>query len=117
MIQAEQHALFVQIAFAYGWTLWEYGSDTSCEAENPGRTPIWMKPVAYDPEQMVPVGCLCCTNLDDALVEWHDELKSFCASEIQRVLGSSYYFPPGVAARSEEPLASAPDWLPVNRPR
>ncbi len=117
MIQAEQHALFVKIALLHGWTLWEYGRDTSCKAVSPEQTPIWIKPAAHDPEQMVPVGCLCCTNLGVELMEWYHELKSYYASEAHRILGTPIYNLPVPPTSAAAPLAESPDWLPLNLPQ
>lgn len=115
MSQAEQHALYVEVAFEFGWTLWDEGVDNSCLI-NPDRlVPIWMKPVAWDREQMVPVGCLCCTDLDAALVEWHAELGSVNNSEAQRLLDFPIYSEE--VSIEAEALAPAPDWMNPNIPR
>jgi hypothetical protein len=81
MAQCVNHESFVQIALDFGWTLWEYGQDTACE-HYPELVSIWIQPCTWDwnEDQQVPVGCLCCTDLDQALTQWHEELHSVLES-------------------------------------
>jgi len=64
MSQCENHETFVEVALSYGWEMFEYGIDTSCTVggDAPHKAIIWLKPCAWDPFQLIPVGCNCCTD-------------------------------------------------------
>jgi len=102
-MQCENHEAFVDIALGYGWEMFEYGIDTSCEVggDAPHKAIIWLKPCAWDPFQMIPVGCLCCTNLDEELLNWNGEL--FDVMESRRIAKGQ-----AIALSDEYPLPETP---------
>lgn len=117
MVQPENHGQLLQVALDYGWELYEYGTDSTCVAGNISPqlalTMIWLKPCAWDQAQMIPVGCMCCTNLDDELMKWHGELHD--VMENRRLLRG---VDPAQPLPDAPPvLGSAPDWLPPYRAR
>jgi len=117
MTQADNHAAFVSIASQYGWTLWELGRDSTCQVEDRDHlTPIWMKPLSWDHDQMVPVGCLCCTNLDQELVQWHAEEQAVIQDDVDRQMAQPLVFREEEAPLGE-PLGSPLEWLPAYRAR
>ena len=77
-MQCENHEEFVKVALNYGWELYEYGVDSSCTVggDTPHLALIWLKPCAWDATQKIPVGCLCCTDIDEEILKWNDELMS-----------------------------------------
>ena len=113
-MQCENHNDFFQICLAFDWVLWESGTDTTC-VMFPEHVPILLRPCPWDLEQQEPVGCLCCTDLNQALGKFHDEMRSWMESrlinpeftslrEIERIW-------PAPADRGE-PLGPAPEFLP-----
>ncbi len=119
-MQCENHEQFVQVALDYGWELWEYGTDTSCivGGDAPHLALIWLKPCAWDESQSIPVGCLCCTNIEGELVTYAQELRGAIANRRLEIGDSarSHGLPDPYA--DEEPLEfitrPAPKAPPVN---
>jgi hypothetical protein len=114
--QCHNHEGFMEAALNFGWQLHEYGYDSDCIVG--GKTPhlalIWLKPCAWDPEQMLPVGCACCTDLDQALMDWHEELWDIMEHRrILKGLGKAVFTP----TEPPEVLAARPDWLAPYRAR
>jgi len=108
--QCENHPAFSKVALGFGWTLWEYGQDNTC-SHYPELVPIWIRPVAWDEEQSVPIGCLCCTDLNVALTEWYEEQYSVMESRTGKVMSNPF--------EGHAPLAPPVDggFLPPYRPR
>lgn len=107
----------LQLALGYGWVLYEYGTDSTCTA---GRisprlalTMIWLKPCPWDQEQMIPVGCVCCTNLDDELTKWLEELHSVMENHrLRKPIDPAQPLPD-----SPPVLGTVPSFLPPYRAR
>ncbi len=78
-MQCDHHDSFRQIALAFDWMLWEDGIDITCE-HFPKLVPIWLRPCPWDLEQREPIGCLCCTNLNRALSQFHQDMRSWAES-------------------------------------
>jgi hypothetical protein len=115
MSQCENHERLLQVALDFGWELYEYGTDSECIVggkETPHLALIWLKPCAWDEGQMIPVGCVCCTNLDEELMKWHEELHSVMENRRLRKQMDPMELPPQPQA-----LGPAPDWLPPYRAR
>lgn len=121
MPQSESHERLVQVALDFGWKLWGQGTDSECEIDASSLTPIWMKPCAWDENQMVPVGCLCCTDLERALWDFCGERRHVIESKRQALLeyvqGLGGREAEEEAPERPEPLASSPSWLPFYQAR
>lgn len=87
MAQCENHESFFALALTWDWLLWEYGTDTSCE-NYPKQVPIWFRHCPWDKQQREPVGCLCCTDLNEALAQWHHDLRDFFESRAGKFIVS-----------------------------
>lgn len=118
-MQCDGHERFVTVALSYGWTLWEYGTDSDCAVggkDTPHLTPIWMKPCAWDDAQMTPVGCLCCLDLNTALRDYSGEMQAFIQDRLVKrgkiPLPDHYQNP-----ESPKPLGKPTSWLPPYRAR
>ena len=111
MAQCRNHEAFVDAALDWGWELWEYGIDSSCEAggDAPHLAPIWLKPCVWDEEQKVPVGCLCCTDLDKEILQWNIDL--IAVSDNYRLVRNASE-PGELMPRREKPVGGPVDWLP-----
>ena len=117
-MQCENHERFVQVALGYGWQLWEYGTDSECIVggkDTPHLTPIWMKPCAWDEGQMIPVGCLCCTDLNTALWDYSAEVRD--VMEDFRIKKGLRPMPEVALPERPAPLAERPSWLQPYRAR
>jgi len=116
MPQCENHEEFVQVALNYGWELWEYGVDSTCEVggDAPHHALIWLKPCAWDEGQRIPVGCVCCTDLNEELLKYSEEV--FDVMESRRIQKG---IDPHEGPLPEEPvpLAPRPAWLSPYRAR
>jgi len=78
-MQCDHHDSFRQIALAFDWMLWEDGTDRTCK-HFPKLVPIWLRPCPWDLEQREPIGCLCCTDLNKALSQFHQDMRSWTES-------------------------------------
>jgi hypothetical protein len=112
-MQCKHHEEFVQVALSYGWMLWEYGTDSTCEVggDAPHQALIWLKPCAWDEDQKTPVGCVCCTDLEQELFKYAEEVLGVVESRrIERgkptALPDNYSHPDGPPA-----LCASPTWL------
>ena len=106
MAQCENHNAFLAVVLDFGWLLWEYGTDTSCE-HYPQLVPIWFRPCSWDDGQRQPLGCLCCTDLNQALKDWAQEKKAVHLTRTGR-----YEFP-----REESSVLAPPaSFIPPYRP-
>jgi hypothetical protein len=112
-MQCENHEEFVQVALNYGWMLWEYGTDSTCEVggDAPHHALIWLKPCAWDEDQKIPVGCVCCTDLNDELFKYAEEV--FDIVESRRIERGKPTRLPEEYPRADRPpaLAGRVDWL------
>ena len=126
-MQCENHNAFLQICLDSDWLLWESGTDTTCD-NFPEHVPIWLRPCPWDLEQLEPVGCLCCTNLEQALVQFHREMKSWLESRMMELtldvrdrISPEFLSPHERAVANQpcrgEPLAPPLRSLPIYRPR
>lgn len=118
MTQCKNHEEFVKIALEHGWEMYEYGIDSTCivggeDADHLAL--IWLKPCAWDQSQKIPVGCVCCTDLDAELVKWSEEVCDVMASRrIQKDLCGEDPLPavyPEADAEEPAPLAERPAWI------
>ncbi len=117
-MQCDGHERFVPIALSYGWTLWEYGTDSECIVggkDTPHLTPIWIKPCAWDDTQTVPVGCLCCTDLNTALWDYSGEI--YDVIQDRQIRMGKTPLPDRYVPDRPEPLAPRPAWLDPYRAR
>ncbi len=128
-MQCENHSTFFQICLDSDWLLWESGTDTTC-TNFPEHVPIWLRPCPWDTDQKEPVGCLCCTNLEQGLVQFHREMKSWLESRLMELdpdWGNGRPFGPEFSSlreraaanqpgRGHEPLGPPSRFLPPYRP-
>ncbi len=119
MITETQKAALVKVALDYGWVLHPHGADTACLCADPDTLPpIWMKPNPGVPGDLVPVGCLCCTDLSIELLSWNEDRKAARWSEVVR----SWAYPPVREVSTEtlgagNPLGKPVSELPIYIPR
>lgn len=117
-MQCEGHTAFLEVALGHGWTLWNYGTDNECTEGGKNiqyLTSIWMKPCAWDDTQMIPVGCLCCTDLNLALWNYSYEVDDVIKSRLIRM--GKLPMPDVHSGFEIEPLAQPPSWLRPYRAR
>jgi len=121
MPRCENHEEFVKIALDHGWEMYEYGIDSTCVVGGKDAKHlalIWLKPCAWDSSQKIPVGCVCCTDLDAELVKWNEELCDVMASRRRRKsLDPKEVLRPEPPDSRPAPLAASPIWLEPYRAR
>jgi len=116
MPQCQNHEQFVQVALGYGWEMYEYGIDSSCivGGDAPHLALIWLRPLAWDESQMIPIGCVCCTDLNEALLDYSEEFFDVVESRrIRRTMDPGDGILPESSEATAEipPLAERPTWL------
>lgn len=138
MSQCQNHEQFMQVALNWGWELWEYGTDSTCivGGDAPHLSLIWLKPCPWDESQKIPVGCVCCTDLDEELMRWNGEIldvvenrrfvRQVTGEQIQSAVNHAFDSCLGREAlrfqgenepETPPPLAGRPSWLKPYRAR